>query len=164
MTRPGYAQLVGQRFHPPKAFGRWVAKEGTPEWKRRDIGMKIVRAFPNNEDDIDSDHFKACGFEMLYAESKTRGLTQDAAWSGQNVSSFSVHGSPCETNSFEQIAATKGALKRDKEYRQYLESLQKVSYFGDEIEGSSRWDTMETRAAMMWLDMHQKEYAMTFGL
>ena len=43
MTRPAYAQLVGQKFHPPKAFGRWGGeKEGTREWKARDLGMKIV--------------------------------------------------------------------------------------------------------------------------
>jgi hypothetical protein len=99
MTRPAYAQLVGQKFHPPKAFGHWVEKEGTPEWKRKDIGMKIVRASLDNEEDVDSDHSKACGFEMLYAESKTRSLTQDAAWSGQNVNNLGGFGSPRATNS-----------------------------------------------------------------
>ncbi|KAF7978922.1 hypothetical protein HWV62_44458 [Athelia sp. TMB] len=43
MTRTAYAQLVGQKFHPPKVFGRWQENEGTPEWRWRDIGMKIVR-------------------------------------------------------------------------------------------------------------------------
>lgn len=44
MTRTAYAQLMGQKFHPPKIFGRWTEKEGTKELKWRDIGMKIVRA------------------------------------------------------------------------------------------------------------------------
>lgn len=42
MTRTAYAQLVGQKFHPPKIFGRWSEKEGSKEWRWRDVGMKIV--------------------------------------------------------------------------------------------------------------------------
>lgn len=42
MTRTAYAQLVGQKFHPPKVFGRWIEKEGSKEWRWRDVGMKIV--------------------------------------------------------------------------------------------------------------------------
>ncbi|KAF4623707.1 hypothetical protein D9613_001668 [Agrocybe pediades] len=55
MTRTAYAQLTGQKFFPPKVFGQWSAKEGTDEWRRRDVGMKI-----------------SVGFEMLYQESKRR--------------------------------------------------------------------------------------------
>lgn len=43
MTRTAYAQLVGQKFFPPKIFGRWKENEGTDEWRWRDVGMKIVR-------------------------------------------------------------------------------------------------------------------------
>lgn len=43
MTRAAYAQLVGQKFYPPKVFGRWQEQEGTKEWRWHDIGMKIVR-------------------------------------------------------------------------------------------------------------------------
>ena len=42
MTRTAYAQLVGQKFYPPKVFGRWLEQEGTAEWRWRDVGMKIV--------------------------------------------------------------------------------------------------------------------------
>ncbi|KAF8489579.1 SGT1 protein-domain-containing protein [Gautieria morchelliformis] len=55
MTRTAYAQLMGQRFHPPKAFGQFKEKEGSSEWRWRDIGMKI-----------------ACGFEMIYQETGSR--------------------------------------------------------------------------------------------
>ncbi|KAG8953323.1 hypothetical protein FRC04_002733 [Tulasnella sp. 424] len=55
MTRTAYAQLMGQKFHPPKVFGRWTESEGTAEWRWKDIGMKV-----------------ACGFEMLYSENKSR--------------------------------------------------------------------------------------------
>ncbi|KAG6817605.1 hypothetical protein H0H87_006233 [Tephrocybe sp. NHM501043] len=66
MTRTAYAQLVGQKFYPPKVFGHWSEAEGTQEWRWRDVGMKI-----------------AVGFEMLYHESKGRAdapsVTTDAA-------------------------------------------------------------------------------------
>ena len=42
LTRIAYAQLVGQKFYPPKIFGRWQEKEGTQQWRWRDLGMKIV--------------------------------------------------------------------------------------------------------------------------
>jgi hypothetical protein len=42
LTRTAYAQLLGQKFHPPKTFGRWLEREGTDEWRYRDVGMKIV--------------------------------------------------------------------------------------------------------------------------
>jgi hypothetical protein len=45
MTRTAYAQLLGQKFHPPKIFGRWQEREGTNEWRHRDVGMKIVGPF-----------------------------------------------------------------------------------------------------------------------
>lgn len=50
MTRTAYAQLVGQKFYPPKVFGRWEEREGTKEWRWKDIGMKIVRR----------NHFQSC--------------------------------------------------------------------------------------------------------
>ncbi|KAF8168261.1 SGT1 protein-domain-containing protein [Crassisporium funariophilum] len=62
MTRTAYAQLVGQKFFPPKVFGQWKELENTKEWRWRNVGMKI-----------------AVGFEMLYQESKSRS-------NGQNVS------------------------------------------------------------------------------
>ena len=47
MTRPLYGQLLGQQFFAPRAFerARWLqgAKEGTPERRQRNIGMKLVR-------------------------------------------------------------------------------------------------------------------------
>lgn len=42
MTRTAYAQLMGQKFYPPKIYGRWTEREDTPGWRWRDIGMKIV--------------------------------------------------------------------------------------------------------------------------
>ncbi|KAJ7102279.1 SGT1 protein-domain-containing protein [Mycena belliarum] len=55
MTRTAYAQLLGQKFFPPKAFGQWRAPQDSDEWRWRDVGMKI-----------------AVGFEILFQESKGR--------------------------------------------------------------------------------------------
>ncbi|KAJ3513549.1 hypothetical protein NLJ89_g2881 [Agrocybe chaxingu] len=65
MTRTAYAQLMGQKFFPPKIFGSWKEREGTKEWRRRDVGMKI-----------------AVGFEMLYQESKGRQGSQNLSEDG----------------------------------------------------------------------------------
>lgn len=46
MTRTAYAQLVGQKFYPPKVFGVFKEREGTKEWRWRDVGMKIVSDYP----------------------------------------------------------------------------------------------------------------------
>lgn len=42
MTRTAYAQLLGQKFFPPKVFGYWSEPEGSKELRWRDTGMKIV--------------------------------------------------------------------------------------------------------------------------
>ena len=42
LTRTAYAQLVGQKFYPPKIFGQWTESEDTPAYKTKDLGMKIV--------------------------------------------------------------------------------------------------------------------------
>ncbi|KAJ8084332.1 hypothetical protein PM082_003101 [Marasmius tenuissimus] len=73
MTRTAYAQLLGQKFYPPKIFGRWQENEGTNEWRWRDIGMKI-----------------AVGFEMLYQESKGRSETINRTPDGLKSMSDSI--------------------------------------------------------------------------
>ncbi|EDR15436.1 uncharacterized protein LACBIDRAFT_301759 [Laccaria bicolor S238N-H82] len=69
MTRTAYAQLLGQKFFPPKVFGRWQEKEGTREWRWRDVGMKI-----------------AVGFEILYQESKGKLSTSNITIEGTKSS------------------------------------------------------------------------------
>ncbi|KJA26048.1 hypothetical protein HYPSUDRAFT_36895 [Hypholoma sublateritium FD-334 SS-4] len=69
MTRTAYAQLVGQKFFPPKVFGNWREPEDTKEWKWRDVGMKI-----------------AVGFEMLFQESKGRAYVRNTSSEGTDAS------------------------------------------------------------------------------
>jgi hypothetical protein len=45
MTRAAYAQLLGQKFFPPKIFGHFEEREGTDTWRWRDVGMKLVSRF-----------------------------------------------------------------------------------------------------------------------
>ncbi|TBU34976.1 SGT1 protein-domain-containing protein [Dichomitus squalens] len=114
MTRTAYAQLLGQKFHPPKVFGRWEEREGTKEWRWRDVGMKI-----------------ACGFEMLYQESKNR----------RETTSVNFDGSPAS------LEALKDSLRRNPEYTRYIRHLVSVGYFKGELEGSQLWTTLENKAA-----------------
>jgi SGT1 protein len=73
LTRTAYAQLLGQVFHPPKIFGRWQEREGSPGWRWRDVGMKIVGTSIHAHSRCQPDcAVQACGFEMLYQESKGR--------------------------------------------------------------------------------------------
>jgi len=70
MTRTAYAQLVGQKFHPPKIFGRW--SENSEDHRFKDVGMKLVgHCITYDLLGIDPD-MQACGFEMLYQESKSK--------------------------------------------------------------------------------------------
>ncbi|KAF9648515.1 SGT1-domain-containing protein [Thelephora ganbajun] len=121
MTRVAYAQLVGQKFHPPKIWGYWNEPEGTKEWRWRDIGMKL-----------------ACGFEMLYQESKNR---LDAA---------SI---PSEATD----EARKDALRRDTEYTGYIERLKSVGYFGSELPESNVWKTLENKAATAYINSRKED-------
>ncbi|RPD81718.1 SGT1-domain-containing protein [Lentinus tigrinus ALCF2SS1-7] len=118
MTRTAYAQLVGQKFHPPKVFGRWMEREGTEEWRWRDIGMKI-----------------ACGFEMLYQESKNRKDSVIAIFDGSPAS----------------MEAAKDGLRRNPEYTQYIQRLVSAGYFKGEREGSQLWVSLENQAAAAFI-------------
>ncbi|KAI8821665.1 SGT1 protein-domain-containing protein [Fimicolochytrium jonesii] len=59
MNRHQYAQLVSQKFHPPKPFR--LPPPNSPDFKSHELGMKI-----------------ACGFEMLYADEHWQNLDTQA--------------------------------------------------------------------------------------
>ncbi|KZT06347.1 uncharacterized protein LAESUDRAFT_679939 [Laetiporus sulphureus 93-53] len=126
MTRTAYAQLAGQKFYPPKVFGRWQEKEDTTEWRWRDVGMKI-----------------ACGFEMLYQESKDRTDTV-------NVSAEAMQSS---------AQARKEALHRSTEYVKYIQNLVSSGYFKGELEGSKLWNELEDKATAVFLEVRREDDA-----
>ncbi|KAF5377517.1 hypothetical protein D9615_005134 [Tricholomella constricta] len=131
MTRTAYAQLVGQKFSPPKVFGHWEEPEGTKEWRWRDVGMKIF------------DFDKAVGFEMLYHESKGRPDASSAT--GDTVKA--------------SAEAKKDALRRNPEYTTYIQNLVSADYFRGEIEGSELWNILENKAADMFVEVRQADGA-----
>ncbi|KAI0651586.1 SGT1-domain-containing protein [Trametes meyenii] len=126
MTRTAYAQLVGQKFHPPKVFGRWLDREDSKEWRWRDVGMKI-----------------ACGFEMLYQESKNRKEALSAKFDGSKAS----------------LEALKDNLRRNPEYSQYTERLVAAGYFKGELEGSQKWTELEDQAAAAFVAARKEDDA-----
>ncbi|KAH7915115.1 SGT1-domain-containing protein [Hygrophoropsis aurantiaca] len=127
MTRTSYAQLVGQKFYPPKIFGRWTEQEGTDQWRWRDIGMKL-----------------ACGFEMLYQESKSRSDITDV--DAINASAD----------------ARKEALRRNPDYITYIKNLISAGYFKGEVEGSQLWGELESKAANAFVEVRREEQVLSF--
>ncbi|PPQ69622.1 hypothetical protein CVT25_013705 [Psilocybe cyanescens] len=125
MTRTAYAQLVGQKFFPPKIFGHLKDQDGTDEWRWREVGMKI-----------------AVGFEMLYQESK--GRTTNHLSSGDANSS---------------AEANKEALGRNPEYQKYIENLLSVNYFKGQVQGSELWNSLENKAAAIFVEVHRVDGA-----
>ncbi|KAK0465270.1 SGT1 protein-domain-containing protein [Desarmillaria tabescens] len=124
MTRTAYAQLTGQKFFPPKVFGRWLENEGSKEWRWKDTGMKI-----------------AVGFEILFQESKGR-------WTATNDTAEGLSAS---------IAAKKDALRRDPEYVKYIQNLVSAGYFRGEPEGSQLWNSLEDKAAEIFVDVRKQD-------
>lgn len=126
LTKPAYAQLVGQKFFPPKIFGYFKEREGSDVWRWRDIGMKL-----------------ACGFEMIYQESKSR--TDIASKTGDVLKS--------------STAARKEALHRTSDYKAYITNLVSTGYFRGEVEGSQLWNELENKAADMFIQVRQEDDA-----
>ncbi|KAF8845344.1 SGT1-domain-containing protein [Paxillus ammoniavirescens] len=126
MTRTAYAQLLGQKFFPPKIFGHFEEREGTDTWRWRDVGMKL-----------------ACGFEMLFQESKNRA---DAARSTVEALNSSAE-------------ALKDALRCSPDYKAYLTRLVTVGYFRNEVEGSQLWNELENKAAHVYVEVRREDDA-----
>ncbi|KAI0094564.1 SGT1 protein-domain-containing protein [Irpex rosettiformis] len=118
MTRTAYAQLIVQKFYPPKVFGRFEEREGTSEWRRRDTGMKI-----------------ACGFEMLYQETKGRSSQLSTA---EMMAAANI--------------ARREALRNNPDYRKFISNLQNSGYFKKELEGSKLWTELEDKAAAAFVE------------
>ncbi|KAI0050654.1 hypothetical protein FA95DRAFT_1486750, partial [Auriscalpium vulgare] len=126
LTRTAYAQLLGQKFYPPKIFGRWQERDGSPQWRWKDVGMKI-----------------ACGFEMLYQESK--GRTERATTTLQTIHT--------------SAEARKDSLRRDAEYTKYIQGLVSAGYFKSEVEGSQLWTELEDKAVDVYIQTRQDDDA-----
>ncbi|OJA18839.1 hypothetical protein AZE42_00817 [Rhizopogon vesiculosus] len=126
MTRPAYAQLLGQKFFPPKIFGQFKEREGTDAWRWRDIGMKL-----------------ACGFEMIYQESKSR--TDIASKTPDTIKS--------------SAEARKEALRLSSDYKTYITNLVSIGYFRGEVEGSQLWNELENKAADAFIKVRQEDDA-----
>ncbi|KAH9922003.1 SGT1 protein-domain-containing protein [Epithele typhae] len=123
MSRTAYAQLQGQKFHPPKVFGRWQSE--------RDVGMKI-----------------ACGFEMLFQESKSR---KEAMSTNLDGTSSSVRHSQRDPTEQYPDDPAGGRTQRQPAPKPGIHPVHPTpavaGYFKDEAEGSQLWTTLETQAA-----------------
>ncbi|KAL0578022.1 hypothetical protein V5O48_003972 [Marasmius crinis-equi] len=129
MTRTAYAQLLGQKFYPPKVFGRWQENESTKERRWRDVGMKI--------------YGQAVGFEMLYQESKGRSESINRSAEGLKSMSDSV----------------KEHLEMNADYQKYLQNLTSLNYFRGEMKGSLLWKELEDKAISVFLSSQKQDEA-----
>eukprot|EP01027_Heterolobosea_sp_BB2_P019228 GEZU01027010.1.p1 GENE.GEZU01027010.1~~GEZU01027010.1.p1 ORF type:complete len:480 (-),score=117.29 GEZU01027010.1:375-1814(-) len=120
-TRCLYAQLIQQRFHPPKPFQGIVPPPTNKNYKAYELGMKLT-----------------CAFEMLYqnearkASYKKRAMQQQAHSSTDEL---------IKTHNFDA----------DTKWQSYLNSLTKLGYFKGEIKGSQLYRQLENEAKRKYL-------------
>ena len=96
---------------------------------------------------------------MLYQEGGARRDKSDTSLTDLNatVSARSVRISRKFRKIYQQIQVRKEALQRDQEYIKYIESIRGAGYFRGEIEGSQRWNELETKALEMFLQSRREE-------
>ncbi|TIB00232.1 hypothetical protein E3P94_01791 [Wallemia ichthyophaga] len=121
LTRTAYAQLQGQPFHPPRVFNsdRWPNSGKERDW--RDKGMKL-----------------ACGFEILYDESKGDVRGAQGTLNTQNSQNSQ---NPQDTPS--------------PQLTKYLNTLLQIGFFKGEIEGSAAYVERYTQAVHTWHSIRQ---------
>jgi hypothetical protein len=163
MTRTAYAQLVGQKFFPPKAFGIWKDTEGTKAWRWRDVGMKIVSATWRCISPCSS-HFvrlSVSRFSIRRVKARQMPPVQVQISPVHRLAPFLTFTS-CETNFVcIQAEAKKDALRRNPEYIKYIQNLVSADYFKGEMEGSAFWKAYESRAADIFVETRREEYVPT---
>lgn len=62
-----------------------------------------------------------------------------------------------------QIEARKDALRRNPEYKKYIQNLVSSGYFKGEIEGSQLWNSLEDKAAEVFVEARREECVAFFN-
>lgn len=57
-----------------------------------------------------------------------------------------------------QSDARKEALRRNPEYTKYIKNLVSAGYFGSEVEGSEKWNFLETKAVTTFIEVRREEW------
>lgn len=100
---------------------------------------------------------------MLYQESKGRAESSKATLDTLKASVCPMpHAQPDDLvnplDALIQNDARKDALRRDPEYKAYIQSLLSAGYFRGELEGSQLWNTLEDKALEVYLQTRNEEY------
>jgi hypothetical protein len=141
MTRAAYAQLQGQVFHPPKAFGpEWHVRTAEGENKDasekerrwRDIGVKLT-----------------VGFEIMYKEG---GKRDRAGQVRHHLPRLSPH-----VADLSQPQASAEDRESDSDYQAFVDRLSRLDFFGSETKGSQGWRVKEAEAAKGWRSLKNSE-------
>ncbi|CBQ67760.1 related to SGT1 protein [Sporisorium reilianum SRZ2] len=140
MTRHLYAQLLHDRFFPPRQLGpQWqaaVEKYRLRLFRQSSSAPTQAKIEDEAEVQLEMQHGRWhdlgakiwCGLEMLYTESLSRRTTAKAR----------------------PMAASQSPLPA-QEREKLIESLTKLGYFQGEIEGSAKWKQLETEAVTQYL-------------
>lgn len=126
MTRHLYAQLSYDRFFPPRQLGRnWQA---AVEKYRMRLHQTPRTTADNQDADFKEGRWRDlgakiwCGLEMAYDESSVK----------------QRRAKPSE-------GSARGSMSAD-DHDRFIAALHKLGYFGDEVQGSAAWKTMELEA------------------
>ena len=132
LTRLLYAQLCHDRFFPPQSFGKsWQADVEKYRLRMQSAATGAVEDEDAVQAEVRQGRWRDigakvwCGLEMAYEASIAR-----------------------RSAKMRQSTGTKNASSGD--YSQFLESLAKLGYFGDEMQGSARWQELEQDAKAQW--------------
>lgn len=140
MTRHLYAQLLYDRFFPPRQLGpQWQA--AVEKYRLRLHGQQsegASQAKVEDEEEVQTEMHQGrwhdlgakiwCGMEMAYTESlarRTRTRTRPMATSEVGIA--------------------------EPERKRLMRSLSKLGYFQGEMEGSAKWKTLEAEAVAQYL-------------
>lgn len=100
---------------------------------------------------------------MLYQESK--GRTDKSSSTASAVKSSVCYLADPSAVVFadaspHQDDARKDILRRNPEYIKYIQGLVPAGYFQGEVEGSELWNTLESKAATLFVEVRREEYGL----
>lgn len=142
IPRRVYAQLLSQRFMPPKAFPPPYRDRVSAFWEAIDsLASRDGQAAAGQPLSTDTDALHdgrrwdlgcklTVGLEVAYCNDKER-------LKSQQRKGRSAHKSPAE-------------LRSSPEYPQFIDRLTSMGYFHGELTGSAKWQALEREAVASW--------------
>ncbi len=169
MSKRIFARFTFEHYLPPKIFGsEWqervaayqariferqqAQEEDDSSTKDEEEKARITELGPAEGSALsreELDHARwldlgakiACGLEMLYAESRSKGKGRQRGAALANAMQLDDAARP---------PANPAVLRQTESYRKLIAALQRMGFFGEELEGSKRWKELEETAFEQW--------------